>query len=94
MLPAGMTLNAAAAGFRNQGQFIAALHVARNLDIPFSALKAQMVDKHQSLGQSIQTLKPSVDATAKVKEAEKEADTDVRLAGTVKTTPKRDRDSR
>src|SRR5262245_14822212 len=33
-LPPGMTLADAASGFRNEGQFIAALHVAYNLHIP------------------------------------------------------------
>src|SRR5205814_8162149 len=43
LLPAGMTLNQASAGFKNQGQFIAALHVAKNLNVPFADLKALMV---------------------------------------------------
>src|SRR5437763_12495753 len=42
MLPAGMTLKTAASGFRNEGQFIAALHVSKNLGIPFDQLKAKM----------------------------------------------------
>jgi hypothetical protein len=43
MLPAGMTLDRASAGFKNQGQFIAALHVSQNLNIPFRDLKAAML---------------------------------------------------
>jgi hypothetical protein len=42
LLPAGMTLNQASLGFKNQGQFIAALHVSRNLGIPFADLKTAM----------------------------------------------------
>ena len=42
LLPTGMTLDQASLGFRNQGQFIAALHVSRNLGIPFADLKAAM----------------------------------------------------
>jgi hypothetical protein len=38
-----MTLDRASAGFKNQGQFIAALHVSQNLNIPFSDLKAVML---------------------------------------------------
>jgi hypothetical protein len=38
-----MTLNAASEGFRNQGQFLAALHVSKNLNIPFKDLKAAML---------------------------------------------------
>src|SRR5206468_390718 len=42
LIPSGMTAASAAAGFKNQGQFIAALHVARNHNIPFAQLKAEM----------------------------------------------------
>jgi hypothetical protein len=70
MLPPGMTLEEAAAGYRNQGQFVASLHVANNLGIPFEDLKFQMVDQQASLGQAIQTLKPQADATMEVQRAE------------------------
>jgi hypothetical protein len=43
MLPQGMTLNTASEGFKNQGQFIAAVHVSKNLGIPFAQLKATML---------------------------------------------------
>jgi len=43
MLPANMALNTASAGFRNQGQFIAAVHVSQNLGIPFADLRAAML---------------------------------------------------
>jgi hypothetical protein len=42
LLPPGMTLNQASLGFKNQGQFLAALHVSRNLGIPFADLKTAM----------------------------------------------------
>jgi hypothetical protein len=42
LMPAGMTLNQASLGFKNQGQFIAALHVSRNLGIRFADLKTAM----------------------------------------------------
>jgi hypothetical protein len=58
MLPAGMTMDQAAMGFRNQGQFLAALTASRRLNIPFADLKTAMVTNHQSLGQAIHTLKP------------------------------------
>ena len=43
MLPSGMTLNSASDGFKNQGQFIAALHVSQNLKIPFATLKSTIL---------------------------------------------------
>ena len=38
-----MTLESASAGFKNQGQFLAALHVSQNLNIPFADLKTAML---------------------------------------------------
>jgi hypothetical protein len=37
-----MSLNQASKGFKNQGQFIAALHVSQNLGISFADLKTAM----------------------------------------------------
>ena len=42
LLPTGMTLDQASLGFKNQGQFLAALHVSRNTGIPFADLKTAM----------------------------------------------------
>ena len=81
LLPPNTTLQAAASGFKNQGQFIAALHVSHNLDIPFSQLKAEMTGPdHDSLGQAIHALRP--DLTTKsinkgVKQAEHQAKSDL-----------------
>jgi hypothetical protein len=41
-LPAGMTLAQASTGFRNQGQFLAAVNVSNNLGIDFVKLQAAM----------------------------------------------------
>jgi hypothetical protein len=57
MLPSGMTLEQAAEGFRNQGQFIAALQQSQNHDISFGDLKAQMTsDNPLSLGEAMRKL--------------------------------------
>src|SRR5262249_37073697 len=89
LLPAGMTLDQAADGFKNQGQFIAALHVAHNLNIPFADLKASMTGaNHESLGQAIHDLKPAADATAEVKKADHEAQTDIKASETKTDTDK------
>jgi hypothetical protein len=91
LLPAGTDLQAAAAGFRNLGQFVAAVHVSHNLDIPFDQLKCTELattaacpgmpvpSKGSHLGQAIQTLKPamsSADTKSAAKQAEKEASAD------------------
>jgi len=81
LLPSGMSLENAAQGFRNQGQFIAALHVSKNLDIPFDKLKTEMTGTNRrSLGQAIETLKPNADANKEAKTAESEAKADVKAA--------------
>jgi hypothetical protein len=96
LLPAHSTLNQASAGFKNQGQFIAALHVSRNLGIPFKALKADMTTKHMSLGQAIHDLKhtSTATATAQASKAEHEADIDSKsttttVASTAKSRTKK-----
>jgi hypothetical protein len=88
LLPSGMTLNRASTGFKNQGQFIAALHVSHNLGIPFSKLKTDMTGaRHLSLGQSIQDLKPSAKAAAASRRAETEADHDIKTTTTTALNP-------
>jgi hypothetical protein len=77
MLPPNTTLSQASAGFKNQGQFIAALHVSQNLHIPFDQLKARMTGSEpMSLGAAIHAAKPELSqaqASEEAKKAEKEA---------------------
>jgi len=98
MLPAGMTLDTASSGFRNQGQFIAAVHVSQNLGIPFADLKATMLGipvgtttvettSPMSLGQAIQRLKPFANATTEAARAETQATADLQTSSTATTTP-------
>jgi len=63
MLPSGMTLEQAADGFRNQGQFIAALEQSKNHEnLSFAELKKLMTgDNPLSLGQAMQKLGVSSD---------------------------------
>ena len=44
LLPSGESVSKAAVGFENQGQFIAAVHAAYNLNIPFDQLKTAMTE--------------------------------------------------
>lgn len=62
MLPQGMTLDEASAGFRNQGQFIAALNASKRTNIPFEDLKSAMTVDNLSLGQAVKQLQPSATA--------------------------------
>jgi hypothetical protein len=91
LLPSGMTLATAATGFKNQGQFIAALHVSRNLNIPFAQLKAEMTGTdHDSLGQAIHQLQPTANAKSAIKTAEREARADIDATRPAKTDTDKD----
>jgi hypothetical protein len=57
-LPKGTDLIAASAGFKNLGQFVAAVNVSNNLGISFDDLKMKMVTNNMSLGQAIQAVRP------------------------------------
>ena len=72
-LPAGMDPVTEAAGFRNLGQFVAAVNVSNNLGIPFTQLRTSMVADGKSLGQAIQTHRPSADYNAEARRAESDA---------------------
>src|SRR5688572_25371506 len=86
-LPAGTSLTLAAAGFRNLGQFVAAVNVSNNLGIPFAELKTRMVDQGMSLGQAIQDARPrTTDTTVVVRRAESDADALIRTTEQTTTT--------
>jgi hypothetical protein len=95
-----ITLDAASMGFKNQGQFIAALHVSQNLGISFLDLKSAMVTKQStasgttmtqtgSLGHAIQTVKhmSSTAATTQATKAEQEAENDLKASTTTNKKP-------
>lgn len=87
-LPLNTDLNAATAGFKNFGQFIAAVNVSKNLGIPFADLKAAMTGitlageptglPTQSLGQAIQGLKTGVNAEAEATKAQTAANLEIK----------------
>ena len=64
LLPAGTNMTDAAKGFKNYGQFVAAVHVSNNQNIPFSTLKAKMTGTNpMSLGQAIQATRGTTTTT-------------------------------
>lgn len=87
-LPAGTDLNAAAAGFRNLGQFVAAVNVSNNLGLDFPTLKTAMVVDGNSLGQAIQAQKTTVDGNTVATRAERDADVEIRSTEKASKTPK------
>lgn len=85
-----------AMAFKNFGQFVAAAHVAKNLNITggFAALMCDMTMKtavgatstctnktKMSLGKAIQTLDPNADAKSESKKATQQAKEDVNESG-------------
>lgn len=73
-LPMGTDLMDAADGFRNLGQFVAAVNVSNNLGLTFSELKTRMVDDGMSLGQAIKAERADMaDTTTVALRAETEA---------------------
>ncbi len=57
MLPDGMTIEQATTGFRNQGQFVAALNASRNQGVAFADLQQAMTVDGLSLGQAVKQLR-------------------------------------
>ena len=81
LAPTGLTLNQASMGFKNLGQFIAALHVSQNLGCNcFKQLQTDMTKKGMSLGQAIQDVKKTANPTIEAEKAETEADDDVKTS--------------
>jgi Skp family chaperone for outer membrane proteins len=84
MLPEGADLQNEAAGFRNLGQFVAAVNVSKNLDVPFDELKAEMLGPSDgSLGRAIQALKSDLapeTVQAEAKKAKQEAKQEIKRA--------------
>ena len=64
-VPPGTTPRDAISGFKSEGQFFAALHASKNLNIPFNDLKTQLnTGDNVSLGQAIHTLRPDLSESA------------------------------
>lgn len=83
LLPAGTNLQDAASGFKNLGQFVAAVHVSHNLGISFTGLKDKML-AGDSLGKAVHTLNPDLskkDRKAAVKKGKHEAKNDIKSSG-------------
>ncbi|HVW87752.1 MAG TPA: hypothetical protein VHB50_23870 [Bryobacteraceae bacterium] len=77
LLPAGAGLASASAGFEDTATFLAAAHLAHNLNIPWESLKAETTGKHRrSFARAIAQFRPDLDFASirnSVKLAEREA---------------------
>ena len=79
-LPKGTDLMDASEGFRNLGQFVAAVNASYNHDLDFDKLKIAMVDDGMSLGQAMKDQRTSLDGTVEATRAQREADVLIRDA--------------
>jgi hypothetical protein len=78
----GGDLKTACSGFKALGQCVAAMHVAKNLNLTFSDLQTKMTGSNsESLGKAIQDLGgPNVNAKSEAKKANKQAQQDLNSA--------------
>ena len=84
LLPSGTNPQAAENGFKSLGEFVASVHVAHNLNLPFDQLKNKVVGR-ESLGKAIHQLNPSLsrkDTKEAIKKARQEAKNDIRTSHT------------
>jgi hypothetical protein len=78
----GGDLKTACSGFKTLGQCIAAMHVAKNLNLTFTDLQSKMTGSNpESLGNAIQDLGgPNVNPKSEAKKANKQASHDLNAA--------------
>lgn len=82
LLPADEKVQNAASGFKNLGEFVAAVHISHNLNIPFDQLKDK-VTNGDSLGKALQELNPSLshkDIKSQVKKGKEQAKADIKTS--------------
>jgi len=73
-------LAGASSGFKNLGQFVAAVHVSNNLGIGFDDLKMYMTDPDspKSLRRAIREFRPDVSARREARKANQQASKDLK----------------
>jgi len=80
ILGSDVSLQQASSGFKNLGLFVAAVHVSKNLNIPFDQLSAA-IQKDGNLGKAIRSLQPNLSKSQlkdSVKTAHQQAKQDIR----------------
>ena len=72
LLPLRMPITMAAAGFKGDKQFLAALHASRNIGIPFNEIKTRMTGDHRmSLSDALRKIRPEMTQNLAKAEAHK-----------------------
>lgn len=80
LLPDGTKVQDAAAGFKDLGEFVAAVHISKNLNIPFDQFKNK-VTSGDSLGKALKELNPTMDhkeIKSEVKKGKQQAKEDIK----------------
>ncbi len=78
LLPPGTNLDQAAAGFKDEREFLAAVHAASNLNLSLESLKTALHGPPaKPLAKAIQQLNPAVSAPGEVKRAEAQVKADL-----------------
>ena len=81
ILSPGSRLELAATDFDDSEQFVTVAHAARNTKVPFMVLKEGLLNRGQSLAETIHEFKPALDAKAEVRRARTAARVDLGIAG-------------
>ena len=81
ILSPGSRLDIAAADFDDSEQFVTVAHAAHNTKVPFMVLKDGLLNRGQSLAETIHEFKPELDAKAEVRRARAAARTDLGITG-------------
>ena len=76
VVPSGMSTQEACTGFTSVAECATALHLAQNLNVPFTDLKTK-ISGGQGLGTVVHELKPDADAQAEVSKATEQARIDI-----------------
>jgi hypothetical protein len=66
-----------ATGFQTAEDFAATVHASRNIRVPFTALKHQVVDEGKTLAAAIHAMKPTANASLEADLARSEARADL-----------------
>ncbi len=76
LLPPNSDLQKEAQGFKTLGDFVAAVHVSHDLNIPWDQLRTKLIGG-ENLGQAIKDLDPQANSKAEMRKAKTEARKDV-----------------
>jgi hypothetical protein len=74
LFPKDTDLGLMAGGFKTLGEFVAAAHLSKNMEIPFDQLKLKMVTEGSSLSEALHELKPELSEGAVKDQAKKAED--------------------